>query len=464
MKNTLLFSLLLLGSSLSAQLKIQTFEAYNAQNGELAAEKLSGTVAINVNNKRITRPAILDLFTYRFQKEALRSGLIADVKDPVRVFVLIKFGKNYQAEEVLYKASGMKISKNRVEETNYPLSAADQDKLLEVVVQSMALTDFETSGIPLEFVSSYFFNIAENKKAKHLEMLRALPDTTTKINLSSYDLTEVPDEIYRFSQLKELLLSDNQISILPPRLWKIKTLEKLDVSKNVLGNKSLKIRKGNAIKTLNVQYNYLSKAPKGMHKLREMNHLLLGNNLLSDFHKQRLRHTGNIQILNLYNAGLVSLPSSLNRFTALEELDLYHNQLKTIDLDFDKLSRLKTLAISHNGLWKLPEGLTKLPDLQVLYAHHNKIDRLPELSGSIKLLDVGYNDFTRIPEGVYKLKSLEQVDFSNCNLEEVPVNLAGMPSLQKVYISNNPLEKDGKLLEEYKVLVDSLQERAVQVK
>lgn len=463
MKKTLLLGALLGSFAASAQIQFQSYAEYDAIHGEKAALEKQSKYIIQSQDKRISRPAIPDILTYRLYKEAEKSGFLKEITGHAGVSLFVEMGPDKAPQYILYKPHVYIRTENEIRSEELVMTPEQVEEFKSLVLKTFAGIDFEKLAFPESTFSMGLNFVNENKKEGDVNTyLKNLPDTTSKINLSGYGLREVPAEIYRFDNLKELNLVDNQLEKLPRKLWKIESLERLQVSRNLLTNRSLKIRKNEGLKSLNVQFNYITKAPSKIHRLKGVNQILLGNNTLTDFQKQKFKKAEGIQILNLYNAGLHDLPASMNDLTGLQELDLYYNNLKTLDLDFSQLKNLKTLAVSHNGLWKLPEELSTLNSLEVLYAHHNKLNRLPELSTPIRILDLGYNDFTEVPAYVANLKTAEQVDFSNCRLERVPSAIGEIPNLKKVFVSNNPVEEDHS--EEYNAFVNALEKRSVTVR
>jgi Leucine-rich repeat (LRR) protein len=460
MKHTLLFLLLLQISSAFGQSSIQTFQEYSLQHGRAAIEKKYAEV-----NRRgeASRTGFTDYVSYTIKKEAEAQSLFPylyqDELLTAEVYLWVE--QDGSPGLLLYQVTRMDQSFKRA---SYNLSESEKVVLKKVFGESLARIDF--SHLPRDEKGIVFYFQSSKKIApdSYKAVLENLPDTTSSINLSGYRLREIPQEIYRFKNLRKLKLSDNLLSEIPRKLWKIKTLEELDLSQNILENTSLELRRNKRINSLNLQFNQLSQAPLKIHKLRNMQELFLGNNFLPDFERQKLKRIRNLKNLNLYKASLTDLPASLKKSRRLEHLDLYYNRMQAPEFDFSGLKKLRTLAISYNEMWRLPETVGRLEYLEKLYAHHNKLNRLPELSTGIRLLDVGYNDFIKVPEWIGGLENLEEADFSNCKLEELPLPLSRLPNLRVLTISNNPLEFNTSQKDSYKKLVSELKQRSVDVR
>lgn len=283
-----------------------------------------------------------------------------------------------------------------------------------------------------------------NKKLCTLEDLisNSRPDTVKYIDLSFSNLQKVPEEVFKFRNLKELDLSNNMIKVVPAELWNLDSLQKLSLSRNHLGNRDFNFKRNKKLASLNIQFNQISRFPKKIHKLKGLNDLLMGNNDLTEFSKQRIRSIKNLKSLNLYNAYLDFVPKRLVRCKNLMEIDLYHNNLKSMPSNYKKFKKLSSLAISYNDFWQLPD-FSQYHSLSRLFAHHNKIDKVPnDLPSNMVLLDVGFNNLSAVPSSVVKLINLETLDISHNEIEQFEERVLDLPKLMELYYLNNPFVND----------------------
>jgi len=269
------------------------------------------------------------------------------------------------------------------------------------------------------------------------------PDTVTMLAFNQLDLKNVPEVIYRFPNLAELDLSKNALNELPARLTAgIPTLKRLSLLYNAIPNDSVFITPNKHLLSLNLQGNRLTRVPPSIRHNRRLESLWLGNNKLTSLDTKTLRRLRRLNDLNLYSAGLTSLPKSIKRLKHVKVLDLYYNKFKELPRQIGKMKRLEQLAVSYNDLSQLPASLAKLRRLQKLYAHHNRISQLPHEFAklkSLRVLDVGYNWFTVAPAVLASLSALEELDLNNNNLQEFPTVLIAAKKLKKVYLGSNPL-------------------------
>ncbi|GAB3643666.1 hypothetical protein GCM10027423_43030 [Spirosoma arcticum] len=293
------------------------------------------------------------------------------------------------------------------------------------------------------------------------------PDTVTKLAFNQLDLRNVPDIVYAFPNLEELDLSKNTLNELPARLTSdIPTLKRLSVLGNAIPNDSVFITPNKHLLALNLQSNKLTCVPSSIRHNRRLESLWLGNNNLTNLDTKTLRRMRQLTDLNLYNAGLTTLPKTIGRLKRVKVLDLYYNKLKTLPRQVGRMKRLEQLAVAHNDLSQLPASLAKLRRLQTLYAHHNRISQLPDAFTKLKnlrVLDIGYNWFTVAPAVLASLPALEELDLNNNNLQELPASLGTVKGLKKLYLRSNPLTRDDAKAGPYAPIIRQLEANQTEV-
>ncbi|GAB3496813.1 hypothetical protein GCM10027341_16150 [Spirosoma knui] len=252
------------------------------------------------------------------------------------------------------------------------------------------------------------------------------PDTVKKIWFGGLDLEQVPEVIYRFTNVEEISLSNNYLTSLPARLTSLPHLQRLDVVSNRLQEDSVFFARNKRLKSINIQKNALTNVPATIGRNRRLESLWLGNNDLNAIDKKALRRLHRLNDLNLYNAGLTELPKSVGRLKRLKVLDLYYNKLSQLPRQISRMKRLEQLALAYNTFNTLPASLAKVRRLQVLYAHHNRLSQLPTAFGQLnqlRILDISHNGFTTIPAVLGTLPNLEEISLNNNNIQEFPTVL-----------------------------------------
>lgn len=175
-----------------------------------------------------------------------------------------------------------------------------------------------------------------------------------KVDLENKVEEFLPDWLFRYSQVKELNLRDNQLVAVDEKLASFETLEGLDLS-----------------------FNHLEHLPPGIPSLPHLRKLNLSNNELKTM--IGLDQLTKLEILELNHNLLEILPS--NGWGALVELKaLYvnNNLLKLLpDNGWEALTKLETLDLKGNQLLYLPESIAQLPALKNLHLAHNCLRDIP---------------------------------------------------------------------------------------
>lgn len=270
-------------------------------------------------------------------------------------------------------------------------------------------------------INAYLLNLREN---------------TTSIDISRKNLDCLPD-LSRFTQLKRLICSHNNISYLPELPV---GLLYLDCSHN---NIKCIPKLNESLEYLNCSFNIeLSKMP------------LLNDKLMllkcSDNDIGCLPPLKNIEMLCCPRNRLVSLPELPPTLTYLDctnngmrdfPCHRFHKGLKTVYCSFNQLTRLpefneelETMICSNNQLERLPILNDKL---EILECENNKLICLPYFNNSLRWIDCSHNKLEKLPSfndnllritcGHNKLKEIPTLphllDFINCEsnrIEKLP--------------------------------------------
>lgn len=138
-------------------------------------------------------------------------------------------------------------------------------------------------------------------------------------------------QIQHFRQLRELNLSNNNLTSIPSVILDLNSLQKLNVSNNNIGN-----------------------------------------NICSDFNRLSA-----LTSFNCSNNNMTELPTHIYFANTLEELNISHNKIKKISKQIKHLTSLKILLVNDNTLLNLPNNLHFLNRLETLWFHNNQIGELP---------------------------------------------------------------------------------------
>jgi Leucine-rich repeat (LRR) protein len=129
---------------------------------------------------------------------------------------------------------------------------------------------------------------------------------------------------------------------------------------------------------------------------------------LEDLGKQITVEDHEVKKINLGYLGLSKIPKSVNELINLQVLKLYSNEIQEIK-GLDKLINLQELVLSGNKIPEI-EGLDKLTNLQKLWLSRNKIQEIEGLDKltNLQRLNLSNNKIKKI-EGLDKLINLNTV-------------------------------------------------------
>ncbi len=163
------------------------------------------------------------------------------------------------------------------------------------------------------------------------------------INLSKKGLTEIPEEVFDYKEVKVLKLFGNHLSKISHRIAELENLEELYIGKNDLDSLPPEIGQLKKLRILSIQYNQLSKLPNEIGQLQNLEQLWLNQNKLD------------------------SLPTSIGNLKNLTKIQLNFNQLKCLPKEIGECSALRFVYLDRNYLENLPEEMGNLENMKELY-------------------------------------------------------------------------------------------------
>ncbi|XP_062590089.1 protein scribble homolog isoform X5 [Saccostrea cucullata] len=236
--------------------------------------------------------------------------------------------------------------------------------------------------------------------------------------LDANQLKDLPKGFFRLVQLRKLSLSDNEIARLPPEVANLVNLMELDVSRNDIGDVPENIKFLKNLQVLDVSSNPLTKLPEGFTQLRNLTHL------------------------GLNDVSLMRLPPDIGSLTNLVSLELRENMIQFLPQSMSFLVKLEILDLGSNNIKELPEIIGSLPSLQELWLDCNELQDLPPEIGNLKKLtqiDVSENQLTFIPEEICGLQNLTDLCLSQNDLEDLPEGIGSLQKLSILKLDQNKL-------------------------
>ena len=167
--------------------------------------------------------------------------------------------------------------------------------------------------------------------------------------LTNQGLEKYPRELWQFSNLRELWLSDNQFQIIDKASFsKMKKLTSLNLSSNKLVMVPESIGALKKLEMLSFKGNKLTSLPAAIGNLKKLKHLYLENNPLT------------------------ALPPEIGKLKSLEMLLMDNTALTTLPKEFAKLKKLKNLRLRNVPLKTLPKEIAQMTGLRNVYLHKSQ--------------------------------------------------------------------------------------------
>lgn len=169
--------------------------------------------------------------------------------------------------------------------------------------------------------------------------------SVTELSLTSCDLTNLPDEIGLFTQLKRLVLRRNDFTEFPSQIKLLPNLEELDLSRNkismipddIFGHLQ-------SLTYLDLTSNQLEILPFQIWQMTKLEYILVGSNKLINV-SEEVKNLINLKALNVRDNLLKKLPDSLEQLSHVPgielQVDARENPLISVPKNIKKGTYLK---------------------------------------------------------------------------------------------------------------------------
>lgn len=170
--------------------------------------------------------------------------------------------------------------------------------------------------------------------------------------------------------------------------------------------------------------------------------LALSENL-NTFPEQILSLADSLEVLDLSNNQLSSLPDSIAQLHKLKIIFISNNQFTTLPEALGQCANLEMIGIKSNKIRHVAENSLP-PKLRWLTLTDNLIETLPDSLGErprLQKLMLAGNRLTALPSTLSHAHNLELLRISANELTEFPSQILGLPKLAWLAFSGNPFSQ-----------------------
>ena len=297
------------------------------------------------------------------------------------------------------------------------------------------------------------------------------------LHLDGNDIEQIQDRAFSLSNLKQLFLQKNKLTLLKPsQLDNLPSLQYLDLSDNLIQTLELGAFQGlTRLQKLRLSRNKLSSLAEnvfeGLTSLRELyldgnmlpsldcfdvpnfantlQHLMLTNNSLVAVPRDVFSKLQNLRTLALDHNQISHMGQQAFRGLQLDNLTLAHNYLQVIDRNvLAETRRISTLDLSHNRIHTIKTGAfdSFRESVYVLNLAGNKLGTLDHgmFRGmrNLQTLNLSSNSLWSILDGSFReLTQLVTLDLDHNELQWLSAGLLEGPSLQQLSVLDNPVRE-----------------------
>jgi hypothetical protein len=164
---------------------------------------------------------------------------------------------------------------------------------------------------------------------------------------------------------------------------------------------------------------------------------------LSEFPREIFALADTLEILDLSDGALTSLPNDMGRLHRLRVLFGSGNRFERLPASLGDCLSLSQIGFRGSGLREIP-GEALPPSLRWLTLTDNQIEVLPEELGERPLLQklmLAGNRLCTLPASMSHAPSLELLRLSCNGFEKLPAGIAELPSLAWISWAGNPFER-----------------------
>lgn len=213
----------------------------------------------------------------------------------------------------------------------------------------------------------------ENYLDEYLQNNPKQCEEVENIILHHNELSVMPGNIHRFTNIRILDISNNGLTILPD-IFQYCQLSNLILKNNRLRNDTLpkEFTECSSLKELNLSGNDIKYFPDQILNFPNLKFLYLGGNNMENISNSiwRLKH---LQVLSLGGNNISDVPLSVGQLKNLQALVLCDNNIELLPANIANLHNLRSLLLHKNKLKTLPPEIIALRNLSELSLRENPL-------------------------------------------------------------------------------------------
>ncbi|MGB6269874.1 MAG: hypothetical protein WBF67_12785 [Olleya sp.] len=277
----------------------------------------------------------------------------------------------------------------------------------------------------LKYGTGPFYELNVIESTTDLKELIPKKDFITILKIDSQNLKELPEDLFLFSNLKALDISDNPFTDLEKLMENLTKFPKLEL--------------------LAMSHCGIVKLPDNISLLKGLLGLSLDQNIEMVEVNENIGKLIRLRYISFRrNKKLKDLPKSIGNLKCLEQINISGAGFTRIREELSLCTNLKDITANASRIKDLPDGIGKLKNLKKLNLAANKIEIIPESIGELdQLVDLslGTNDISKLPESISKLDKLYSLSLELNRFKEFPFEVLGLKYLRYLNLHNNSFKE-----------------------
>lgn len=250
------------------------------------------------------------------------------------------------------------------------------------------------------------------------------PTIVKSLDLSDQNLTELPNDINKLTNLEKIDIGSN------PNL---DLVQAFDILKQIGSLKILWLTEGK-IKTI----------PDNISQLKNLEEIWLDDNELTSF-PEPIKQLKNLKYLRLFSNKIKSLSFKKEELPNLIYIDLCYNEFKTFPVQLSVLQSLKRIIIWYNSISVIPSSIKRFKKIEEINLQSNNLTSLPKQFGRLKTIQNLCLRDNKLSETsikvIYSLYNLKDLDLQGNNIAVLSNKVGNLKQLERLSVCDNPLKE-----------------------